>query len=470
MAASVQQPAGETADAATVASLLQTPPGPARFNPCHSVTHLPASDRHLRRAHRLIPGAAHTYAKGDDQYPDGLAPVIARGKGCRVWDLDGNEYLEFGSGVRSVTLGHGHRRVCEAAQRALWDGTNFARPAAIELEAAEAFLRCVPSADMVKFAKNGSDATTAAIKLARAVTGKTKVAVCRDQPFFSVDDWFISTVDMAAGIPEDVGPHTVGFPFNDADALEQVLQAGDVACVMMEAERDEPPAPGYLAAVRKLCDAYGCLLVIDETISGFRLHVGGAHTLHGVTPDLSTYGKGMANGFSVSALAGRREFMERGGLTTDRERVFLLSLTHGGETHCLAAAIATMEEVRERDVPSQLATNGQRFAEQVNDAARAAGVFEHFHVVGHPSNLIYVTKGPDGQRSQAFRTLFLQETLKRGLLAPNLVIGQSHTEADLTAAADRIADALPIYRAALEDGVEHHLAGRPVQPVFRRFN
>jgi glutamate-1-semialdehyde 2,1-aminomutase len=426
--------------------------------------------RHQRRAHQVTPGAAHTYAKGDDQYALGLAPVIARGKGCHVWDLDGNRYLEFGAGVRSVTLGHADRRVCEAAVDALWGGTNFARPAAIELEAAEVFLACVPSADMVKFAKNGSDCTTAAIKLARAITGKNKVAVCSSQPFFSVDDWFIGTVDMAAGVPDEVAKATVGFPYNDADALAKVLEQGDVACVMLEAERDEAPAPGYLAAVRRLCDKHGCLLVVDETIAGFRLATAGGHGLHAMDPDLTTWGKGMANGFSVSALAGKREFMERGGLTTRDERVFLLSLTHGGETHCLAAAIATMRTCREEDVPGRLAAAGRRLAEKVDAAAKDAGVFDQFHTTGHPSNLIYVTKDANGERSQLFRTLFLQETVKRGLLAPNLVVSAAHDEAAVDEAANIIADVLPTYRRALEDGVEQYLVGRPVKPVFRRFN
>ena len=425
---------------------------------------------HQRRAHAVIPGAAHTYAKGDDQYPAHMLPVIARGNGCRVWDLDHNEYVEFGSGVRSVILGHGDPVVCRAAQRAMWDGINFARPAAIELEAAEAFLKCVPSAEMVKFAKNGSDATTAAVKLSRAVTGRSKVAVCRSQPFFSVNDWFIGTVDMAAGIPQSVRDMTVGFPFNDANALRAVLEGGDIACVMLEAHRDEPPAAGYLAEVRRLCDEFGSLLVIDETISGFRLHVGGAHALHGVEPDLSTFGKGMGNGFSVACLAGKREFMERGGLTTDKERVFLLSLTHGGETHGLAAGIATMNTIREQDIPLQLARSGRYLAARVTEAAAAADVSEHFQVAGHPSNLIYVTKDADGKRSQAFRTLFLQETLRRGLLAPNLVVSAAHTVEDLDWTAEIIADALAVYRRALDEGIEHHLESRPVQPVFRRFN
>ena len=440
--------------------------------PSRDFARLDRSIAHQERAHALIPGAAHTYAKGDDQYAEGLAPVIARGQGCRVWDLDGNEYLEFGGGVRSVTLGHGYPRVCRAAQEALWRGVNFARPHELELKAAEAFLRCVPGAEMVKFAKNGSDATTAAVKLARAVTGRDVVAVCRDQPFFSIDDWFIGLTETAAGVPEAVRRLTVTFPFNDLPAAEKLFaeHGENLACVMLEAERDQPPRPGYLAGLRRLCDAHGVLLVIDETISGFRLHVGGAQSLHKVAADLSTFGKGMANGFSVSALAGRREFMERGGLTTRREKVFLLSTTHGGETHALAAAVETMDETREKDVPAALAEKGRLLAGLVNDAARAAGVCGHFRAVGHPANLIYVTKDAAGNRSQAFRTLFLQETVRRGLIAPNLVVGYSHTEADLRAAAARIAGALAVYRKALEDGVERHLVGRPVKPVFRRFN
>ncbi len=427
---------------------------------------------HQKRAHQIIPGAAHTYAKGDDQYALGLAPVISRGDGCHVWDLDGNEYIEFGSGVRSVTLGHNHPRVSEAAAATLRNGTNFARPAAIELETAETFLDCVPSAQMVKFAKNGSDCTTAAVKLARAVTGKKLVAVCSSQPFFSVDDWFIGTVNMADGVPDEVAKLTVQFPFNDLGALETllVIRGHDVACVMLEAERDEVPEPGYLAAVRKLCDRHGCLLVVDETIAGFRLSVDGGHGLHAMDPDLTTWGKGMANGFSVSALAGKRQFMERGGLTTSDERCFLLSLTHGGETHCLAAAMATMAECRDTDVPARLAHAGRRLADQVDAAAKAEGIFEYFHSQGHPSNLVYATKDADGNRSQLFRTLFLQESVKRGLIAPNLVVSAAHDDAAIDRAAELIADVLPTYRRALEDGVEHHLVGRPVKPVFRRFN
>jgi glutamate-1-semialdehyde 2,1-aminomutase len=173
---------------------------------------------------RLIPGGAHTYAKGEDQYPDGLAPVISHGSGAHVWDIDGNRYIEYGSGLRAVALGHGRREVVAAAQRELERGTNFVRPSIVELEAAAAFLGTVRGAEMVKFAKNGSDVTTAAVRLARAVTGRPLVAVCSDQPFFSTDDWFIGVTAMAAGIPDAISELTLAFPYGDLAATEQLLQ------------------------------------------------------------------------------------------------------------------------------------------------------------------------------------------------------------------------------------------------------
>ena len=165
--------------------------------------------------HNVIPGGSHTYAKGDDQFPEFQLPIIAKGKGCRVWDVDNNEYLEYGMGLRSVSLGHAYDPITEAAYRQMQLGSNYSRPAKIELDAAEAFLDLVPGAEMVKFAKNGSDCTTAAIKLARAVTGRDMVAICADHPFFSVNDWFMGATAINAGIPESICKQTLKFNFND---------------------------------------------------------------------------------------------------------------------------------------------------------------------------------------------------------------------------------------------------------------
>src|SRR5512143_3566626 len=203
------------------------------------------------RAHAAIPGGAHTYAKGDDQYPVGAPAFIARGRGCHVWDLDGREFIEYGMGLRSVTLGHAHPTVVEAAAAAMRLGANFTRPSPLEVECAERLLGLVRGADMAKFCKNGSDATTAAVKLARACTGRDLVALCRDHPFFSIDDWFIGASPMPAGIPAAVREMTLRFDYGDLDGTRALFEAnsGRIACVMLEPSTTQAPPPGYFAGL-----------------------------------------------------------------------------------------------------------------------------------------------------------------------------------------------------------------------------
>ena len=421
------------------------------------------------RLHALIPGGAHTYAKGDDQYPQDMAPVIERGLGSHVWDVDGNEYIEYGSGLRAVILGHAHPEVVRAANEALALGTNFVRPSRVEVEAAEALLDLIEAGDMVKFAKNGSDVSTAAVRLARAFTGRDVVAICVDQPFFSTDDWFIGHTAMPAGVPEPWRPFTVGFHFNDLDSVGRCFadRPGEIACVVLEAATAVEPEPGFLEGLRALCDEHGALLVLDEMITGFRWHARGAQHVYGIRPDLSTFGKGLGNGLSVSALVGRRDLMERGGIRHDRERVFLLSTTHGAETHGLAAAIAVMRIHRDEGIADLLASRGERLRSLVNAAIRLHGLEAHVQVVGRPSNLVFTTLDGAGNRSQSFRTLFLQELIGGGVLGPSLVVGAAHSEADIDRTGEVVERALRVYRLALEDGIERHLKGRSVQPVMR---
>ncbi|MCE3553467.1 glutamate-1-semialdehyde 2,1-aminomutase [Pseudonocardia sp. RS11V-5] len=420
------------------------------------------------RLHQLIPGGAHTYAKGDDQFPEGMAPVISRGRGAHVWDVDGNFYVEYGSGLRSVVLGHAHPRVLDAVRAQLELGSNFVRPTVIEADAAERFLTTVPTAEMVKFTKNGSDATTAAVRLARAHTDRSLVAICRDQPFFSTDDWFIGTTAMTAGIPEQP---TMSFPYGNLSALSDLLdQHGhDIACLIMEAATVTEPPPGYLEGVRALADRHGCLLVLDEMITGFRWAASGAQGLYGIVPDLSTFGKALGNGFAVSALAGRREIMERGGLRSSHERVFLLSTTHGAETHALAAAMAVMDTCVEEEVATRLNNLGDRLRSGVHQVAVAAGVGEHVLVRGRSSNLVFATLDQHGNPSQEYRTLFLHELLLGGVLAPSFVVSAALTEADVDRTIEVVANACAVYKDALETGEPGKRAGRPVKPVFRRY-
>lgn len=423
------------------------------------------------RLHELVPGGAHTYARGSDQYPEDMAPVLTRGAGARVWDVDGNEYVEYGAGLRSVVLGHGYAPVVEAAAAAMAAGMSFSRPTELEVLAAQDFLDLVPGADMVKFAKNGSDVTTAAVRLARAATGRQKVAACH-QPFFSVDDWFIGTTEMNGGIPDSASRTTLRFEYNDLDSLAALFAAhpGEIAAVILEAATAlAEPAPGFLAGVRALCDRHGAVLVFDEMITGFRWSPHGAQHVYGVTPDLSCWGKAMGNGFPISALAGRRDLMGLGGLDTDEDRVFLLSTTHGPETASLAAFRAVVHAYRTGDPVGRMEAAGTRLAEAFNALAAEFGIAEHLFATGRPSCLVFVTRDADGTPSQPHRTLFLQEMLDRGVLGQSFVVSAAHTDADIDHTIEAARQAFPVYRRALESGtVEGLLRGRPVAPAIRR--
>ncbi|MFJ7356890.1 glutamate-1-semialdehyde 2,1-aminomutase [Phyllobacterium sp. NPDC097923] len=429
---------------------------------------------HLRDlAHDLIPGGAHTYAKGDDQYPLLSPGFIARGYGSHVWDIDGNEYIEYGMGNRAVGLGHAYPPVLEAVMRQLQLGCNFTRPAEIEVECAATFLETVQSAEMVKFCKDGSDATSAAVRLARAVTGRDMIGICADHPFFSTDDWFIGSTEMNAGIPTAIQALTVGFKYNDLESARALFERYPhrIAALILEPSRSDGPAQPFLNDLMELCHENGALLILDEMITGFRWHAGGAQKLFGIEPDLSCFGKALGNGFSVSALAGKREFMNLGGITqVFKPRVFLLSTTHGAETHALAAAIATMRIYQNEPVIEHLYAQGQRLRSGVQQSIARHDLTGYVSVTGANCCLAYATLDTERLPSQAFRTLFLQETIRRGILMPSLVVSYAHTKEDVDRTIDAIDGALGVYKKALQHGVDKYLVGRASQPVFRRFN
>jgi len=227
------------------------------------------------KAKHLIPGGAHTYSKGDDQFPLLSPHSIVRGKGARIWDVDGNEFIDWGMGLTSVILGHAYEPVVEAVKGELDNGCNFIRPSYIEAEVAELICETIPSAQMVKFSKNGSNATTSAVKLSRAYTGKNMVLRCYDQPFFSIDDWFMGNTVVDAGIPEADKQHTDHFRYNDLNSLEAKITEhhNKIACVIIEPAATHEPAPGFLEGVKTLCERNGIVLIFDEVVSGFRFHL-----------------------------------------------------------------------------------------------------------------------------------------------------------------------------------------------------
>lgn len=420
-------------------------------------------------SHALIPGGCHTYAKGDDQFPEHAPAFIARGEGCHAWDVDGNEFIEYGMGLRAVTLGHAFKPVIDAAWRQIQLGQNFTRAAPVEIECAETLLDLIPAGEMVKFAKDGSTATTAAVRLARACTGRDMVAICADHPFFSYNDWFIGASPMPAGIPAAVRALTVKFSYNDIASLQSAfdLHTAKIACVIMEAEKNHPPADDFLHKVQAMCRKNGALFILDEMITGFRWHLRGAQQVYSLDPDLSVFGKAIANGFALSALVGKKEFMIRGGYDHDQESVFLLSTTHGAETGALAAGIATMNVYRDQQVVEVLYRQGKRLADGINRAIGEHQLHGHFELLGKHCNMVYATRDENKKDSQAFRTLFLQETIKRGLILPSLVVSFAHSDADIDRSVEAIAEALLVYKNALSDGIGKYLVGRPVKPAIR---
>jgi glutamate-1-semialdehyde 2,1-aminomutase len=434
----------------------------------------PRSEAFSERAHRVIPGGAHTFSRGDDQFPVEAPRGFTRGKGARVWDIEGDEYVDWGMGINNVLVGHAEDVIDDAAVAALRCGQGFSRPSELEVSTAEDLIALFPGMEMAKFGKNGSDANTAAVRLARAVTGRSVVGYDATAPFLAIHDWFIGKTAMGAGIPDEIRRLTVPFEFNDIGSVERMFaeHGRALAAVVLEVCRDVRPVPGFLEALRRLCDAHGALLVFDEVVTGFRYALHGAYTLFGVVPDLLSVGKGIANGYSLSAILGKREYMERGGIRHGGERVFFLSTTNGPEQSALAAARATIAFYQRHDVIGHLARTGQQVIDGTAAAAARHGVDERVSAssdFGARPFLRFL--GPEGAPSMEFRTLFIQEMARRGVFMPWVCPSFRHGALEMERTLEALDASCAVYARALDAGsVEKYLVGPAARPVFRRFN
>ena len=422
---------------------------------------------------KAIPGGAHTYSRSYDQYPANAPQILDNGKGAYVFEPDGTKYLDYGMALRAVNLGYAEDEIDEAAFQQIRKGNNLTRPSMIELEAAELMVDLIDSVDMVKFTKNGSTAVSAAVKLSRAFTGRELVARCAEQPFFSYDDWFIGSTPLTRGIPQETIEKTKMFCYNDIASLETLIAQypGQFACVVLEPAATEEPKDGYLQKVQALCRANGIVFVLDEMITGFRWHMKGAQHVYGVTPDLCTFGKAMANGFAVACVAGKREIMELGSIEFEgRERVFFLSTTHGAEMCGLGAFVATVKFMQKYNVVEYLWDFGRKLTVLMQLKAEEHGIGQHFKVCGIPCSPYYLTLDETGNNSLGFRTLFSQEMIRSGVLMPWMALSYRHGEAELNATERALDATFAIYRKALEDGVQKYLVGPVIKPVFRKHN
>ena len=420
------------------------------------------SEDFLKRAERTIPLGSQTFSKSKTQYPFGVSPYfIQRGKGSRVWDIDGNEYVDFINGLLAVTLGYDDPDVTGAVRAQLDDGVIFSLPHPLETEVAERIVDMVPCAEMVRFGKNGSDATAGAIRLARAHTERDHVAVCG---YHGWQDWYIGSTARNRGVPKATRALTHTFAYNDLGSLERVLgeHSGEFAAVILEPMNVADPAPGFLQGVKELTHRHGALLVFDETITGFRFSNGGAQELFGVTPDLATFGKGIANGYALSAVAGRADIMKL------MEEIFF-SFTMGGETLSLAAARATLDKLKREPVTAKLATLGRKALDGTAAVIRDCNLSDAISVSGHPSWGFLNIRDAGGYTSFEIKTLFLQEVFARGILTVGTHnMSYAHSEQDVDRLIAVYREVMPILADAVHNrALKQHLKCEPLQPLFK---
>lgn len=430
---------------------------------------------------KAIPGGAHTYSRGFDQYPQNAPQILSGGNGAYTFTPDGQQFLDYGMALRAVNIGYAEDTINQAAIEQINLGNNLTKPSMVELEAAELLIDLIDSVDMVKFTKNGSTAVSAAVKLARAYTGRDLVARCTDHPFFSYDDWFIGSTPITKGVPENVIKQTKHFAYNDLASLEALIEQhpNDLACVVMEAATTEEPKPSvshegetYLHDVKRLCEKHGIVFILDEMITGFRWHIKGAQHYYNIDADLCTFGKAMANGFSVAAVAGKREIMSLGSIEQEgQERLFLLSTTHGAEMSGLGAFIKTMAYIEENNVIDHLWQYGQKLIDEINHQACEAGIGDYFQAGGYPCSPWYAALDSQGQACLALRTLFAQEMIKQGVLMPWIALCYRHDDDALKKTRSALQESFKTLATAIEnDSIKESIEGDIIKPVFRKYN
>ena len=451
--------------------------------------------KYQERLLAAIPGGAHTYSRGFDQFPNNAPEILSHGKGAYIFDNHGKKYLDYGMALRAVNIGYSEKLINEAAINQIKLGNNLTRPSNIELEAAELLIKLIDSVDMVKFTKNGSTAVSAAVKLARSYTGKDMVARCSQHPFFSYDDWFIGSTAVRKGVPKTIQKLTKTFDFNNIESLENLFKKypNKFACVVMEPETDIAPLNGnsdenpssgkkfkatdvflrnnYLMKVRRLCKKHNVVFVLDEMITGFRWHIKGAQYLYKIDPDLSTFGKAMANGFSVSCVAGKKEIMQLGSIEkSGAERTFLLSTTHGAEMCGLGAFIETMKFMKKYSVINHMWSYGYKLKNIMNNLAYDYGIDSNFVVGGPSCSPVYKTYDNDNKISLPLRTLFSQEMINNDIFMPYITLCYRHQEKELNKTIKALKKVFPVIKKGLDKNIKSLVKGSVIKPVFRRYN
>lgn len=420
------------------------------------------SEELLEKALELIPLGTQTFSKSKTQYPYGVSPYfIKRGKGSHVWDADGNEYIDFVNALAAITLGYNDPDVTNAVKAQLEEGTIFSLPHELEIIVAEKIVEMVPCAEMVRFGKNGSDATAGAIRLARAYTKRDHVAVCG---YHGWQDWYIGSTSRNRGVPRTTQDLTHTFNYNDIDSLQKIFQQwpDQVAVIIMEPMNVKEHERGFLEEVKDVTHKNGAVFILDEIITGFRYANGGAQEYFGVIPDLATFGKGLANGYPVSAIAGKAEIMRM------MEEVFF-SFTFGGETLSLAAALATMTKLQKEPVIKTLWTQGRKIVDGTKALIEKHELGDILSVGGKDCWSFLIFKDTDIYSQWELKTLFLQEVFARGILTiGSHNMAYAHSDTDISRLLEVYDEVFAMIKEILtKRNLNELLQAEPLVPLFK---
>lgn len=420
------------------------------------------STKFLERALRSIPLGSQTFSKSKTQFPEGVSPLfISRARGSHAWDLDGNEYIDFINSLAAVTLGYNDPDVMQAVKLQLEEGVIYSLPHPLETEVAELMIDMIPCAEKVRFGKNGSDATAGAIRVARAATGRDHVAVCG---YHGWQDWYIGSTPRNKGVPDATAKLSHAFTYNNIDSLDALFKSwpGQIAAVIMEPMNVTYPIPGFLENVKEMAHKNGAIFIFDETVTGFRFANGGAQEFFNVTPDMATFGKGLANGYPLSAVVGRSDLMKQ------MEDVFF-SFTFGGEMLSLAAAKATMEKLRREPVVETLKQRGETVLTGVAKAIKKHGAEKCFSVSGHPAWSFMLINDLGGFTSWQIKTFYLQEIFSRGILSiGSHNMSYAHSDADIERLLKVYDEVLPLVMSAIQEKkLTKELQCKPLEPLFK---
>jgi glutamate-1-semialdehyde aminotransferase len=417
------------------------------------------SDKLYNRALGLIPSVTQTLAKGPGQWVNGVAPkYLVKGKDSHVWDADGNEYIDYMMGVGPLSLGYAYPKVDEAIKKQLEDGITFSMMHPLEVEVAEMIRDIIPNAEAVRYSKTGADATSAAVRLARAYTGKNKILCCG---YHGWHDWYIAVTARNHGIPEAVQSLSFTFNYNDIDSVKNSID-DDVAAIILEPVVFTEPKDDFLYKLAELCKVKGIVLIFDEMWTGFRMALGGAQEYFGITPDLATYSKAVANGMPISILTGKRKIMDLAD-----EDIFFYT-TFGGEALSLAAAKATIEELRDKNVPKFLNDQGKKLKDGYNSIVDKLGL-DFTKVIGYNWRSMATFNETAGD-PLIQKSLMQQEMIKRGVLWQGFFnMSFSHSDVDVNYTIQALEESLSVLKKAVQENkLKESLRGTPVQPVFRK--